>query len=181
MPRPPVFHIAGQAHFVSTNTYNFLPIFHDPAYADILVANLAFYRKHYAFKLLGYVVMPTHLHVIILPSAKASISQVMQRLKEYSAKQIVALAREKGQKTLLSAFRMAGQQTGRAKFKVWQDGFYDFNLYTEAKLREKLRYIHNNPVKEGLVSDPVEYPYSSCRNYLLDDHSLIEMDTDWFW
>jgi hypothetical protein len=46
-------------------------------------------------------------------------------------------------------------------------------------LRTKLEYIHNNPVKVGLVTNPEDYKYSSARNYVLDDHSVIEVDTDW--
>ena len=54
------------------------------------------------------------------------------------------------------------------------------SIFSEQFLREKLNYIHGNPVRAGLVENPTRYPYSSCRNYELDDQTLIEIDKDWF-
>ncbi len=60
--------------------------------------------------------------------------------------------------------------------KVWQKGFYDFNIYSDEKLQQKLDYIHLNPVRAGLVEHSVEYTYSSARNYLVNNHSVFAID-----
>ena len=52
------------------------------------------------------------------------------------------------------------------KYRLWQPGFYDFNIYNEEKLLEKLNYMHNNPVKAGLVLSPSDYEWSSYREYV---------------
>ena len=64
----------------------------------------------------------------------------------------------------------------KIKSKIWQKSFYDFPIYSDHKFQEKLNYIHNNPLKAGLVIDPADYPWSSWRNYYIEDNSLIEMN-----
>ena len=61
-------------------------------------------------------------------------------------------------------------------YRVWQRRFYPFNVYSEKKRLEKLDYMHNNPVKRGLVKEPGEWPWSSWRFYFRQDASLLEMD-----
>lgn len=70
-------------------------------------------------------------------------------------------------------------KTSRADFKVWQDSFWEEVVFTDGFLRQKLNYIHMNPVRAGLVDEPQKYPYSSYRNYEFNDNTLIEIDTDW--
>lgn len=79
----------------------------------------------------------------------------------------------------IAAFQQAGRETGRAVNKVWQDSYWDANVYTGRFLRMKLNYIHRNPLRAGLVDDPAAYPYSSYRNYASGAQSLIEVDRDW--
>ena len=62
------------------------------------------------------------------------------------------------------------------RFRLWQRRFHPFNVYTEEKPREKLDYMHNNPLKRGLVSSPGGWPWSSWRFYFLQDASLLRMD-----
>ena len=76
-------------------------------------------------------------------------------------------------------FEQAGTETERADFKVWQDSFWEQNIYTDAFLKQKLDYIHLNPVRAGIVNNAVDYFYSSARNYYLDDQHLIEIDVNW--
>jgi putative transposase len=63
-----------------------------------------------------------------------------------------------------------------AHFRVWQRKFYDMNIWTAKKRQEKLNYMHNNPVKRGLVKQPGDWPWSSWRFYFLHDLSLLAMD-----
>ncbi len=58
----------------------------------------------------------------------------------------------------------------------WQRRFYPFNVFSEKKRQEKLNYMHNNPVKRGLVSAPGDWPWSSWRFYFLQDASILRMD-----
>jgi REP element-mobilizing transposase RayT len=59
---------------------------------------------------------------------------------------------------------------------VWQEGYHPVLLYSEKWFVEKLNYIHNNPVEKGFVERPEYWKYSSARNYILEDDSLIKID-----
>ena len=70
-------------------------------------------------------------------------------------------------------------ETGRSQRKVWQDSYWDKNIYSERFLRQKLSYVHRNPLRAGLVEQPEDYPYSSYRDYALGDDSLFQIDRGW--
>jgi len=78
----------------------------------------------------------------------------------------------------LSFFKTAASNPKRQIYKVWEDGYFDRSVYSESFLFQKLRYIHNNPVHDrwGLVDKPEQYEYSSAKNYLLGEHSVLEID-----
>jgi putative transposase len=97
-------------------------------------------RGAYRFALVGYVVMPEHVHLLISEPERGTPSIVIQVLKQ---KVSCALRGEREKKTL------------------WQRRFYDFNVWSSKKVPEKLRYMHENPVKRNLVSDPGDWKWSS--------------------
>ena len=169
------------AYFVTTTLSGFVELFTQDKYAQIIIRNLNFYREKFGFKLLAYVVMPHHLHLIILPSSKGNISEIMRDFKKYTAKEIIQRLEEERQFDILDIFHKTVQRyhpTGNRKYQVWEDRFDELALYSDKVFRTKLDYIHNNPVKEGLVDSPSDYPYSSVRNYNSDNHSVIWVDCE---
>jgi putative transposase len=175
----PHFQIEGHVYYITTVTYQRLPIFSRPSFVIPLLDSLNFYRYKQAFRLLGYVIMPDHLHLIIWPYGTATVSHIMRDFKEFTAKRLVRQSEVEDMRDCLAAFRRAGEETGRAQYKVWQDSFWDENIYTARWLRQKLNYIHRNPVRAGLVEKPADYPYSSFQHYELGRNWLIEVDGGW--
>lgn len=104
----------------------------------------------------------------------------MRDFKRFTSGRITRQAKVEGRTDWITRFEDAGIETERAEYKVWQDSFWEQTIYTEEFLRQKLNYIHLNPVRAGIVSSSEEYPYSSYRNYYLSDNHLIEIDTDWY-
>ncbi|MBC8506337.1 MAG: transposase [Chloroflexi bacterium] len=80
---------------------------------------------------------------------------------------------------IIDEFLVSVPRTKRQKHQFWQTSFYDFNVYSEAKLHEKLNYIHQNPVSWSLVDDPANYVYSSYLNYCGDGQEELPIDVDW--
>jgi hypothetical protein len=76
-------------------------------------------------------------------------------------------------------FEEAGMETERAEHNVWQDSFWEQNIYTEEVLKQKLNCIHLNPFRAGLCTAAEDYPYSSYKNYYLGNSELIEIDSEW--
>jgi putative transposase len=142
--------------------------------------SLNYYRYKQQYRLLGYVVMPDHLHLLIWPHGQATISDIMRDLKKFTAVRLIRQAEVENRREWLTAFNQAGSRTGRSQNKVWQDSFWDRIIYSEKMLRQELNYIHHNPLRTGLVDSLEVYPYSSYRNYVHDDHSLILIDTNWY-
>ncbi len=121
-------------------------------------------RRRYGFVVAGYVVMPEHFHLLISEPEKGTPSTVMQVLKQRFARKLLKPWRAHGdpaQGQLWDEMLTEGH--------VWQRRFYDFVVWSYAKRMEKLRYIHRNPVKRGLVLEPEQWPWSSCRHYAYDE------------
>jgi REP element-mobilizing transposase RayT len=188
----PRFHIEGHIYYITTVIYNRLPVFTRPSFIIPLYDSLNFYRHQQDFKLLGYVIMPDHMHLILWPFGTATVSEIMRDYKKFTSTRIIrqaeveqieawtaAFEQVEQIEAWTAAFEQAGKETGRSDNKVWQDSYWDVNIYTERFLRQKLNYLHRNPVRAGLVAEPGEYMYSSYRNYVYGEDWLIEIDQEW--
>lgn len=173
------YHIQGHIYYITTVVYDRRPLFTHPPYVLALLDSLNYYRFVYRFKIVGYVIMPDHIHVLVWPQAGPQIAEFMRDFKKYTAVRIVRQAEVEEREGDLEAFKQAGNQTGRSANKVWQDGYWDKNVFTDPFLRQKLNYIHRNPLRAGLVVQPEDYPYSSYRNYVFGDESLFAIDRGW--
>ena len=119
--------------------------------------------------MLGYVIMPEHIHLLISESQKGDPSKVMQAIKQGFARRVLKQARGR---------RNSGQGElfgGQAEH-VWQHHFYDFNVWSERKRIEKLRYIHDNPVRRGLVLEPEQWAWSSYRAYAFGEVGVVKLN-----
>lgn len=176
MSKLKTYSVVGHAYFVTTTVCGRMPIFHWDNYCNIIIRNLNFYREAYRFKLLGYVLMPEHLHLISLPVGERNISDIMRSFKSYTAKEILEELRREGKRRLLGSFANQAKRGRNQQHQVWMHGFADKNVFCKEFFLQKLDYMHSNPVKRGLVESPTDYKYSSARNYLLGDQSVIEID-----
>ena len=168
-----------RVYFVTTVVYNRLRIFTRPSTIIPIYDSLNFYCAHLKVRLLGYVVMPDHLHLLLWPMHEADVKAFMRDFKTFTAKRIIRQAEAEGQHDWLDAFERAGAEIGRSKHKVWQDDFWEVTVYNERFLRQKLNYIHRNPVRHGLVKEPDEYVYSSYRSYVFGEDWLVKIDRGW--
>ena len=142
-------------HFITCSCYQRKPLLNSAHRRDLFLRVLEEVRCRYRFTVIGYVVMPEHFHLPMSESGLGTPSTVMQVLK-----QRVARAIRQGKHT-------AGVWDTRvdAEDHFWQRRFHDFNVWSASKEREKLTYMHHNPVKRGLVSRPGYWAWSSARDY----------------
>ena len=129
-------------------------------------------RTRYTLALIGYVVMPEHAHLLIGEPRKGDPSKVLQVLKQKVSR---ALRGKRGSAPELLRFRFAAGEDQYPAF--WQRRFYDFNVWSEKKAREKLAYMHRNPVTRKLVTHPKDWPWSSWSHYAKGEHGLITIDS----
>ena len=139
----------GHLHFITFSCYRRIPLLRSVRARNIFVNILGEVRDRYQFSLVGYVVMPEHVHVLISEPRHGSPSTVMQVLKQ-------RVSRELRRKSRASAsqlqFRFDGDEYPLPRF--WQRRFYDFNVWSLKKKVEKLQYMHMNPLNRKLVTHP---------------------------
>ena len=167
-------------HYLTTSTYRRARIFDSERLKRRFIATLADLRTELGFRIVGYVLMPEHFHLLLWPSPNANPSQIMQKLEGRTARFILKTLRENAGhpwcKRMLARLTLPSTVHDEAHFRAWQRRFYDMNIWTENKQLEKLDYMHNNPVKRRLVKEPGEWPWSSWRFYYWEDASLLAMD-----
>jgi putative transposase len=151
-------------HFITCSCYRRLPLLGTANRRDLLLNLLEEVQQRHRFVLLGYVVMPEHFHLLISEPQKATPSIAMQVLKQRFAHQVLAQLRTQRSSSPLAAG------------EIWQRRFYDFNVWTEHKRIEKLRYMHRNPVKRGLVIQPEQWAWSSFRNYAFGESGPVRIN-----
>jgi REP element-mobilizing transposase RayT len=169
---------SGYLWYVTTTVVDFTQVFFKEKYILVLIENLKYYREQHDFKLIAYVIMPEHIHLIIWLLGKSTISDVMKDFKKYSSVRIREELYAEGNKKLISIFRNCARGYKGQDFKLWMDRFDRVAIYTPRVLKQKIDYIHLNPVRRNLVKDILDWKYSSARNYYLNDHSVIKVDTD---
>ncbi|MEZ4511837.1 MAG: transposase [Chloroflexota bacterium] len=175
----PKIQLTGYIYFVTIVVQNRIKLFTTASYVIPLLDSFNFYRYKHPFKLLGYVIMPDHIHWLMWPAETVKLGDVMRDFKKFTAVRLIRQAEIEQNEGYVQAFQRAGQKSGHSFNKVWQDDYWDKLVYSERFLREKLHYMHRNPVRARLVVEPQEYPYSSYRNYVSDDDSFIKIDKDW--
>jgi len=136
-------------------------------------------RRRYRFVVLGYVVMPEHIHLLVSEPQRETLSTAIQALKlgfvrsMWCASASAVMIPPRSRKTGETWGTLAHPE------RFWQARFYDFNVWTERKRIEKLRYIHRNPVARALVSSPEQWHWSSFRWYLCGETGPVRInDTD---
>jgi putative transposase len=150
---------AHHLHFITCSCYRRLPFLSRARSRDCFLSILEQVRQRYRFVVVGYVVMPEHIHLLITEPEIGTPSTVMQVLKQRTAR---ALLPNRRRRDLRQRTLFANEADHRA---FWQARFYDFNVWTAKKRIEKLRYMHRNPVKRGLVESPEQWRWSSYRFY----------------
>ena len=114
-------------------------------------------RVRYGLVVAGYVLMLEHVHLLVGEPSRSSLSIALQVLKQQTSRKLKA----------------------RGETQFWQRRYYDFNVWSEEKRVEKLRYMHRNPVKRGLVEKPEQWSWSSFRHYATGEVGAIEIESQW--
>lgn len=100
--------------------------------------------------------MPDHVHLLLSEPRKQTLADALKSLKQGAARRLIADAEH-----------------------FWQKRYYDFNIRSDAQFREKLRYIHRNPVKSGLCERPEDWPWSSFLHYATGATGRVEIESEW--
>jgi len=173
------FEAHGSVFFVTSTVVGFTPIFNNARACRIFIENLNFYQNRGDFRLIAFVLMPEHFHLIIKVNDKYTVSQIMANLKRITSKQVTAYFREAGNELTIKLLQSAAAREPASDSKLWKPRFDSLVLVKEETLIQKIEYIHYNPVKRGLAKNAADGTYSSARNYAGDSDILVPVDCEW--
>ncbi len=148
----------GHYHFLTFSCYHRLPYLSDDHSRTVFLDTLETLRKRHEFFLFAYVLMPEHVHLLLTEPKLQRLDNTLRVLKGQTSK-------------LLRGTRP----------QFWQSRYYDFNVFTQKKVVEKLRYIHRNPVERGLVEKPEDYKWSSFNHWSTGERGPVEIESHWTW
>ena len=165
-----------EAYFITITTVGWIDVFTRLNQKYNIINALAYCQKHKGLELYAYCLMSNHIHLLCKATDGFILSDVMRDFKKFTAKQIVqsvADEPESRKEWMLPYFQKACEHLKRPQqYKVWQDGYHAEIVETNWFIKQKIDYIHNNPVKEKIVAFPEDYYFSSARNYAGLDNEL---------
>ena len=168
-------------YFITSTIVDWVDVFTRPVYRQIIVDSLRYCQTHKGLDIYGWVLMSNHLHALVAAREGYKLSDILRDFKKFTSKKIVQAIEnepESRREWMLYRFEYAGKYRRNIdKYKVWQDGNHAKECFSAQFTEEKLRYIHDNPVRALLVEVPEHYLFSSARNYarlsgLLDVKSI---------
>jgi putative transposase len=148
------FQNTGEFHFVTFSCHGCRAYLATPSAKSLFEDVLERFRTQFGFYLFGYAVMPEHVHLLLSELPNGSLATALHAIKVSMSK----LSRE---------------------HPFWQARYYDFNVFSSRKQIEKLKYIHRNPVKRGLVEKPEDWEWSSFRHYAFGIRGRVEIESSW--
>lgn len=161
-------------YFVTSTIVAWLPVFTTEPYFDIMIQSLIFCQEHKGLQLFCYAILDNHFHLIV---AGPQLGRIITDMKKFTARKIIEQCQQDRKGWLLNqlAYYKKRHKT-KSNYQVWQEGYHPELIFPHEMLMQKIDYIHNNPVKRGLVALPEHWLHSSARNYLLGDDSIIQLD-----
>lgn len=156
-------------YFLTFTIVDWVDIFTRVSYKEIIINSLKYCQSKKGLTLYAYCLMTNHIHLIASASGNTKLFEIVRDFKKLTKRAIIEeinSGNEIRKKWLLNKFEFAAKYTTRIEnYKVWQDGYHAVELITPEFTYQKLNYIHQNPVRAGIVADPEHYTYSSASNY----------------
>ena len=163
-------------YFLTCTIVGWLPVFTRPEAVQILFDCWRFLQREKGFSLYGYVVLENHLHMI---ATAPELANAVKSFKMYTAGKIIELLETHGAAVLLRQLRASKlRHKTHSEYQVWQEGSHPKQIGNDGMMRQKLEYMHNNPVERGYVDEATHWRYSSARNYA-GMPGLVDVVTDW--
>lgn len=164
------FQESGKSHFVTFSCYRRQPFFHNSRTYDLFPSCLERMRRRFRLRVYGYVVMPEHVHLLLSEPEQCTLADAIHFLKLSFTKRL---------RSHVSAQKTGANPGHESPGSFWQKRYYDRNVRDNEEFIHALKYIHQNPVKRGLVEKAEDWPWSSYRHYALDEEGIVAVESPW--
>jgi putative transposase len=161
-------------YFITSTIVNWINVFTSEKYFNILIEAINFYIGKEKLTVYSYVIMKNHFHMIC---KSENLTETVRLIKSYTAKKIIIELEIDGKMDLLNSFKENKKEykVGRT-YQIWQEGFHPQEIINEEILKQKIGYIHSNPVKENYCTKPEDWRYSSAGFYETGLESVIPLE-----
>jgi REP element-mobilizing transposase RayT len=157
-----------ELHYVTFQIVRWVDIFTRQVYRDIVIDSLKFCRQHKGLEIYAFVIMSNHIH-LLMRSQEARLSDTIREFKSFTAKKILEAIHtesESRREWMLNLFEFSARQHKRnEKYQIWTHENHAEIIYSNKFIDQKINYIHENPVRAGIVERAEDYLYSSAKNY----------------
>jgi len=152
-----------QPHFMTCTVMEWLPVFTGPETMQIIIDCWQYQREHEGLKLYGFVILENHLHFV---AQAPRLDKCVSSFKSFTARKLIDYLQSLHIEQLLKRLRFSkrAHKVDR-EYQFWQEGVHAEMVFSEEIMREKLKYIHENPIKRGYVNRAEYWRYSSASNY----------------
>jgi putative transposase len=156
-------------YFLTFTVVEWVDIFTRPVYKETIVESLNYCIAHKGLECNAWVLMSNHMHIICRAMPPSRLSDIMRDFKKFTSKKILEQVQtlpESRRDWLLHKFDYAAKSTGRAEnYKLWTDDNHAIYLDNSNLFKQKIDYIHDNPVRQLIVDRQEDYLFSSARDY----------------
>lgn len=170
----PLIGFTRELYFTTTTVTDWVDVFTRPLYKQIIIDSLAYCQKEKGLNIHAWVLMSNHLHMLLSASGQPGrvtcLTDILRDFKKFTSKKVMVAIEgnelESRKEWMTDRFRFAGGNDRKIKnYKFWQDGNYVEQIHSLEFCRQKINYIHQNPVKQEIVQHAEDYLYSSARDY----------------
>lgn len=167
-------------HFITFSVVGWIDVFSREQYKTIFIESLKYCQAQKGMVLHAWIIMTNHVHLII-SSTTNRLDEIVRDLKKYTSKQIIKAILENNTESrkewMLNIFRYAGKNnSNNTTYQFWKQDYHPIELNNTEKLQQRLNYLHENPVRSGLVWDPWHYKYSSAIDYYTNEQGLLTIE-----
>jgi REP element-mobilizing transposase RayT len=156
-------------YFLTCATVEWIDVFTKRKYKEVFIDSLNHCVQEKGLVIYGWVLMSNHFHMIVIAKDGFNLSGIIRDLKKHITKEVVKMIQEEPESRsswLLDEMLKAGASNSKKQtFQLWRNDNHPIHLFKPETIAQKLKYIHRNPVEEGIVSFPQEYQYSSAIDY----------------
>ena len=166
-------------YFVTFAVVDWVDVFTRSLYVDILLESICYCQENKGLEVFAWCIMSNHVHLIIRRKEVHSLSDILRDLKKYTSKRIIEAIKtqtESRREWMLHRFSWAGKQnSNNTSYQFWQQDNQPEELFSKEFTKQKLDYIHQNPVKAGLVDEAQYYNYSSAKDYYNNEKGRLSL------
>lgn len=164
-------------YFITWTVVDWFAVFTSHRHFAVITDSLVHARARKGLRIHAYVIMPNHVHLIVSSEPTAALPGIIRDVKRHTSRALTRMLEEERAHLPLQRFREAGYNAGRGnEYALWREGYHPVAIHTQRFFRQKLDYLHDNPVRKGYVRRAEDWQYSSAADYIAGEPGVLALD-----